>query len=309
MKKLLLIPTLIIIVSLFAACSELDSMDTQPTTNNPVVTEPVTTEPVTTEPVTTEPVITAPTSATLSRLQLLLTDAPTDEATALMVNFGELQLIGGTTDDSEDEAGVKILSDDGGSFDILALQNGKTALLADLKIPDGTYSQLRIIIEDATITIDGEDKPVTIPGGTKSGLKVNINPPLVVADGKASEIILDFNARRVTETGNGRFQLAPTAIRATSESGTLTGTIVDLDGNPLENVQIAVSDLNNNAITEAATDEDGEFKIISLNEGQYSVEVSSEGYESQSISDVVISNGEKTKLSSKGDIVLVATGN
>ena len=236
-----------------------------------------------------------------SNLRLLLTDAPADEASQLVVQFGAIKLI--TSGDEEGESGLTV-SDSAGSFDVLTLRNGTTALLSDKNIPDGIYSQLRLIIEEATITIDDKDNNVKIPSGAQSGLKINIDPPLVAQKGQISTIILDFNANRVIETGNGSYIMSPTAIRATSVSGTLQGTLQDKEGNLLANGLVTVTDASGIAITETKTAEDGLFKIISLNEGSYTVEVSLEDYESQTFIGVSIQENETTKLTETGVVNL-----
>ena len=239
-------------------------------------------------------------SSSTSQVKLLLTDAPADEATELMVNFGKIQLV--PSDDSE--SGIVTLSEDGGSIDILTLRNGVTDVLADKSVPDGTYHQLRLIISDATITIDGTDHPVTIPSGTQTGLKINIDPPLQAASGQSSVITMDFDARRVIQTGNGQYKLGPTAIRATSISGTLQGTIVDAEGTPLESAIISISN-SQGEVTSSLSSNDGSFKIITLLEGSYTVTVSLEGYETQTFNAVSISANQNTQLTTDGKISLV----
>ena len=233
-----------------------------------------------------------------SDFKLLLTDAPADEASALIVVFGEVQLLL-----AEDEAEPVVVSDLGGTFDVLKLRNGETALLGEANIPDGSYSQLRVIVESATITIDGEDQPVKIPSGAQSGLKINIEPPLEALGGQRSSAILDFNASRVIETGNGSYQMGPTAIRATSVSSTLSGTLQDADDNPLVGGLVAVTDASGAAITEAVSGADGIFKIITLTQGEYTVTVSLEGFESRSF-EVSITANESAMLTEDGVIAL-----
>ena len=123
--------------------------------------------------------------ASQSDFQLLLTDAPADEASELMVHFGEIQLI---ASDTEDASPVTI-SEEGGSFDVLKLRNGTTALLSDTSIANGSYGQLRLVIKEANITIDGKESAISIPSGAQSGLKINIEPPLLAQDGQKSVII------------------------------------------------------------------------------------------------------------------------
>ena len=127
---------------------------------------------------------------------------------------------------------------------------------------------------------------------------------MLAQDGQKSVIILDFNANRVIETGNGKYILSPTAIRASSISGTLQGVLEDAEGNPLEGGLIAVKDASGELVTETKTATDGLFKMISLTEGSYTVEISLEGFVSQSFTDVSILANEVTELTESGTVVL-----
>lgn len=237
----------------------------------------------------------------MSAFQLLLTDAPADEASALTVNFGAIKLVS----DEESESGVTTVSSVGGSFDVLQLQNGKTDLLADMTIAEGSYSQLRVVIESATITVEGQVKPITIPSGAQSGLKIAIEPPLRALAGQASAVTLDFNARRVIQTGNGAYKMSPTAIRAVSTSGTLEGRLISSNGEPLEKGLISISDSSGNAVTEASSDSKGTFKIITLVEGRYTVKIDLDGYVSQTFNNVAVLANTTTGLTQYGNITLL----
>lgn len=241
------------------------------------------------------------TSSSDANLQVLLTDAPADDASELNVTFGAVRLV--PAGDENAEAGIVTVSETGGSFDVLELRNGETELLGEAAVPNGSYTQLRLIVEEASITVDGETSPVTIPSGAQSGLKINIEPPLTAAAGQSSTIILDFNARRVIQTGNGAYKMGPTAIRATSVSGTLEGRLVDSEGNGLAGALVSVSQ-NGETVTDTVSDEDGNFKIITLTEGSYEVTVALEGYETQTFSNVAITANTNVGLTGDGTVTL-----
>lgn len=237
-------------------------------------------------------------ASTDANVQLLLTDAPADEASELKVTFGDVYLVAG------DEGGLLKVSDAGGSFDVLELRNGQTVLMGETAVPDGTYSQLRVIVESAEIVIDGEMSDVKIPSGAQSGLKINIDPPLVAASGQTSVITLDFNARRVIQTGNGQYMMSPTALRAVSISGSLQGVLVDAEGAPLAGGVVSVSD-GDTSVTEAISAADGRFKIITLTEGSYTVTVALEGYETQTF-EVTVTPNDISLLTEDGTITLLS---
>ena len=83
-----------------------------------------------------------------SRIRIFLTDAPRGEMVEANVLIERVELLG------EGER-VELLADDPQPFDLLTLQDGVTASLADVDVPDGTYHQNRIIVsEEATVVLD-----------------------------------------------------------------------------------------------------------------------------------------------------------
>lgn len=157
-------------------------------------------------------------------LQMMITDAPFDDATALHVTFKEVQV---HRADGEDgwitvpfadpvsqtrTCNLKKLE---GPFDIL----GVTSLEA------GHFTQVRLVVDSATIyfggTPTGQDacgatlappdgagvvsKPLEIPSG-----EVKLNHPFELTTGGTTTIELDFDGNQsVRETGNGNYRMTP----------------------------------------------------------------------------------------------------
>ncbi len=84
--------------------------------------------------------------------------------------------------------------------------------------------------------------------------------------------------------------------KAPREIGMLTGVISDESGNPLINVNISLSGTEYSTQSNGA----GEFIFETVNTGVYGVVLSLDGFKSQTINDVEISDGQTTEL----DIVL-----
>ena len=63
-----------------------------------------------------------------------------------------------------------------GLYNLMDLTNGKDTILADAEIPQGSISQIRLILGDNNfiITKSGEKKMLTTPSAQQSGLKVQI---------------------------------------------------------------------------------------------------------------------------------------
>ena len=110
-------------------------------------------------------------------LRILLTDAPTDYIASARVDIGAVQLV-------RHDAGVITISEDGtdGLVDLLELQDAATATLAAASIEPGVYHQLRLVVEEARVTLadgytftDGTtERELVIPSGAHSGIKLNL---------------------------------------------------------------------------------------------------------------------------------------
>jgi len=131
----------------------------------------------------------SPEAAGSARVQLLLTDAPFpfDLVSEANVVITDVMLKGGGADSV-------LLSDDAQPFNLLDLQNGVTAPLADLEVAAGTYSQLRIKVADsATVVLtDASEYDLKIPSGSQSGIKVLLGN-IELADGDLAQITVDFD--------------------------------------------------------------------------------------------------------------------
>lgn len=110
-----------------------------------------------------------------AQLSILVTDAPGGEFASAEITVGGVHLI--------DTAGQAVpVTEAGGTFDLLDLQDGVTAVLATASVPAGRYVQMRMVIEAARVTLaDGHrftdgaaTRDLFVPGGARSGLKINL---------------------------------------------------------------------------------------------------------------------------------------
>ena len=125
---------------------------------------------------------------------LNITDAPVDEADAVVVQFSSVTLKSAGNDD------LLFKFDTPKSIDLLALQGvASQSLIENVEIPAGKYNQIRLGVNaefddvmDSYITIDSVDYELRVPSGSQSGLK--INTPFTVAAGSNEISIADDNA-------------------------------------------------------------------------------------------------------------------
>ncbi|MBW6455615.1 MAG: DUF4382 domain-containing protein [Trueperaceae bacterium] len=251
-----------------------------------------------------------------NRVTVLLTDAPATEATHLWVAFGRVDLV-----PAEGTGGGIVTVYDGEpvTYDVLALTNGTTEELGRaVDVPDGTYEQVRFIVQSATLSFcDGAEEPacehfdVFVPSGAQTGIKVNVQPPLILAEGANQTLIVDFDVERAiveTPPGSGNYLLKPTALRAISEAGAIAGAVEDGDGSGLGGVRVEVYPAGSehtleNLVVATSSEEDGSFAFIALIPGSYDLVVSLDGFEDVTVSDVSVAVGETTAV---GPITLEA---
>lgn len=109
-------------------------------------------------------------------------------------------------------------------YDLLELNNGTEAILANIELEEGTLDEVRLILGSGNyLVIDGDSTALTVPSGSSSGLKIKIEGE-IVADA-SYKLVLDFDAARsIVEAGkSGKFNLKPV----------IHATLVELDEPPV----------------------------------------------------------------------------
>lgn len=147
-----------------------------------------------------------------SRVRVLVTDAPAVEVAKAWVTIHQVELL--------DLDGVATtLSDESHTFDLLTLQNGETLQLANVLVDQGTYRELRIVVdEEAEVElVGGETMKLKIPSGHTSGIKVKFNPFTVDEETDEFELTADFDfSRSFVQAGNSGKVIFKPVIKAKS---------------------------------------------------------------------------------------------
>ena len=154
-----------------------------------------------------------------SRVQIRLTDAPSDSISTAMVWISRVYLAGEDGDQEDEPAGPVELFDDPENprvYDLLTLRDGVTADLTDpVRVESGVYDQLRLVVDSARVTLaeidtDGDDTPDTqltfqdgetsrvlfVPSGFRSGIKVQLAQPIRADAGETEVVLVDFDVDR-----------------------------------------------------------------------------------------------------------------
>jgi hypothetical protein len=128
------------------------------------------------------------------RIEVLLTDAPGDFE-SVWVTIASVSI-------ESAEAGWMTLVDQPQKYDLLTLRNDVTAALGGATLEPGTYGQLRLLVESASVVVDGVESPLEIASGAQTGIKIPLDQTLEA--NTTYSLTLDYDAAKsVKSTGKG----------------------------------------------------------------------------------------------------------
>ena len=201
---------------------------------------------------------------TTGTFNVSITDAPAS-FDAVNITFSEVSVIA--------SAGEPIIvSDAVQTINLIEWSNGLSTPLGSIELEAGTYDQIRLIIDAASVIIDGVESSVEVPSGAQTGLKLTHQFTMEV--GSTYDLMIDFDASRsIVLTGlpaNPSYLLKPTIrLVAVATSGSISGTVTNPGNVP---VALALS----GAVTVSTVFVDtlsGEFQLAFLEAGLYDVVV------------------------------------
>ncbi len=224
-----------------------------------------------------------------ARLTVVVTDAPIDLLESATVQIGDVEIIPA-------DGPPVLLTSDGGTHDLLTLQDGVTGNVASLEIEAGRYLQLRLMVLSASVTLkeglfnDGSmTKDLVVPSGAQTGIKINLD----ASDGDANSagidissgetvLVIDFDVSQNfkvqgnadTPAGINGFLFTP-LLRAVVRdvAGSIAGTITPAANQSAEGITV-MAELQAASVTAtAATDAGGKYTIWFLAPGTYTVTV------------------------------------
>ena len=240
-------------------------------------------------------------------LSVGLTDAPTEDYSAVYVTIREVQ-VHHNGPGSDDEAGWQTIAQPNRTYNLLELTDGVVEGLGEGPLDSGSYSQIRLIVGTtpdnapnilchshpfANYVVDADDSEIhelTVPSGEQSGLKIICAGKCDIADNQTTELILDFDAAAsVVVAGNsGNYNLKPTIKLLDTQDFTLvTGRVTGTgDGNGASGVMISAQIYDPTALspqdavlvqTSTLTDANGDYQLF-LKPGEYNIVASQPGF-------------------------------
>jgi hypothetical protein len=204
------IPTIIILLIAITACAPTQEQppaeptpgQETPGAENPTPEVPEPEQPEIPEqeiPPTPTPNMSA--DANPGRLVVTITDARADlsQIDSILVTFSEVEVLKGSGNWITVAVGPV-------TYDLLELDGTNTTMaLSDMMLPAGTYTHIRFIISNITLTdINGTEHEAFLPGGN---IKTDASFQLRKDD--TSLIALDFLADESVHTASGRYIFAP----------------------------------------------------------------------------------------------------
>lgn len=214
-------------------------------------------------------------------------------------------------DDDEDSPFVVVFTSDepmGTKFNLLELQNGTTALLADATVPAGTYTQVRVIVVKGEISlVDGRTLPLTVPSGAQSGIKLRTE--FEVEDGSETTLLLHVDVTKAFQPIPGgqindasairNFHFRPSLamdVIDLGDAGSISGTVTTNDGVsdvPLENATVSAM-IGTTVVRSTSTEADGTYQLIGLLSGTYDVEFAKDTFDTVTQNGVSVTVGMDT---------------
>lgn len=139
-------------------------------------------------------------------LVLKITDAPSDlnisEALVTISSVEVHQAVGG---DNNTSASWYTIVEEAQTFDLISLIN-VTDVLGSEELSAGVYTQIRLHVDQALVTIDGVQHNLSIPSA-----EVKLVSGFQILENETTTLILDFDIHEsIHETGSGTYILRPT---------------------------------------------------------------------------------------------------
>ena len=142
-------------------------------------------------------------------LAIEITDAPSGlniQKALVTISDVEVHLAGsGEDENTTTETGWVTVVKEEKTFDLIAIKN-VTDFLGSSELKAGKYTQIRLNVNKALVTIDGTEQDLTIPSKT-----IKLIKPFNIVANQTTALILDFDAMEsIQSTGKDKYVMKPT---------------------------------------------------------------------------------------------------
>lgn len=124
-----------------------------------------------------------------------------------------LRIEGRLKAEDSDEDGWQTLRSTPVELDLIALDGGDVRELADVEVPVGTITELRLILAEdvvgrAILASDGSEVPLRVPSGTSSGLK--FKGSIEITEEETAEATMEFDVQRsISDSNDDSLRISP----------------------------------------------------------------------------------------------------
>jgi hypothetical protein len=139
-------------------------------------------------------------------LVLKITDAPGEfNISEALVTMSEVRVHYAGINETNTTGEWITIVNESQTFDLIQLEN-VTELFGEANLSAGWYTQIRLYVEQALVTIDGVQHDLEI-----SPQHIKLIRPWKIVDGETLVLILDFDIQKsIHQTGNDRYKMKPT---------------------------------------------------------------------------------------------------
>ncbi|MFE3845396.1 DUF4382 domain-containing protein [Thermoplasmatota archaeon] len=141
-------------------------------------------------------------------LTLQITDAPGDlNITEALVTISGIEVHLAAGGNNNTTAEWKMVVEESQTFDLVGIRNVKE-LLGSKNLSAGVYTQIRLHIDEALVTINGSQYDLQIPSES-----IKLVKGFRIIDGETTTLTLDFDVNEsVHKTGSDKYIFQPTII-------------------------------------------------------------------------------------------------
>ena len=231
-------------------------------------------------------------SGTTGSINIEVTDAPFDLALlkTAIVKIGQIDIFASGSGSGNSQK-IQLDLKEPFEFDLVALRNGVTEFMLKDTLPEGEFSQMRLVVVSGQIELTNgniyntDDGTLKLSSQATSGFKVFIDPPIKIVANEATDVILDFDLSKTykaippNDPANAKFFMLHPVLRAVNKAmtGEMRGMVEEDDGaggmRPADGATVHLVNRGeldpSQSIATTITESDGSFAVLGVDPGIY----------------------------------------